>query len=120
VRRGASVAALTLALAAGGCGGTSPSGQRTLDEFFRGTALGRKWARRFPHKPGSVSCTVSGSSTHGRVPATCSTAFSLGARHRVIVTFTESWSHGSRARTWFVFLRPDGTVASVRREGTPG
>jgi len=119
VRRVATSAA-AVALAAAGCGGSSPTGQRTLDAFLRDTPQGRAFAKRFPHRPGSIPCTVVDTSAKQRVQATCSTDLALGSDHRVIVTFTQSWSHGSRARTWFVFLRRDGTLESVRREGTPG
>ena len=121
MRRAASVAAAgTLALAAAGCGGSSSQGQRSLDAFLSRSAQGRTLAKRFPHRPGSVPCTAVDPGTERRVEATCSTDVSLAKPNRVIATFTLSWSHGSRARTWFVFLRRDGTVESVRREGSPG
>lgn len=113
-------AAAALALGAAGCGQASRAGQRTLDAFFRDTPRGRAWTNRFPHNPGSKPCTTVDPQSKQRVDATCSTDLSLGGNDRVIVTFTVSWSHGSRTRTWFLFLRPDGTVASVKREGEPG
>jgi hypothetical protein len=119
-RSAAAAAAGTLALAAAGCGGSSPAVQRSFDAFLTQTPQGRSWATRFPHKPGSIPCTALDPTLHRRVPATCSTDLSLGANNQVIVTFTQSWSHGSRARTWFVFLRRDGTLVSVNREGTLG
>jgi hypothetical protein len=119
-RAAAGAAAGGLALAAAGCGGSSPAVQRSLDAFLTGTPQGRAWAKRFPHTPGSIPCTAVDPTLHRRVPATCSTDVALGANDRVVVTFTQSWSHGSRARTWFVFLRRDGALVSVKREGTPG
>jgi hypothetical protein len=115
----ASVAVLALALGAAGCGSSSPRGQRSLDAFLR-TPQGRSLGSRFPHRPGSVSCTTRDPSAKRRVAATCSTDLALRANDRVLVTFTLSWSHGSRAKTWFVFLRRDGSVESMRREGSDG
>jgi hypothetical protein len=117
VRRAASVAlAAVVALGAAGCGG-GPSGQRSLDRFLAG-AQGRTWSKRYPHRPGSEACTARDPAARAQVPATCSTDLWLGTDHRVIVTFTESWSHGSRARTWFVHLRRDGSVSSIERAGS--
>jgi hypothetical protein len=117
VRRAGSaglLAALVLAAAAA-CGQAGENGQRALDRFFANTEQGRAWAKRFPHTPSSRPCTAV---DHGeRVPATCSTDVAVNPERRVVATFTVSWSHGSRARTWFVFLRSDGTVESIKREG---
>ncbi|HET7571503.1 MAG TPA: hypothetical protein VFJ77_02405 [Gaiellaceae bacterium] len=115
MRRGASVAALALVLA--GCGGANREGQRSLDAFLGSTDAAR-FANRFPHRPGSIPCTARDPAAKRRVAATCSTDLSLRSNHDVIVTFTVSWSHGSRARTWFVFLRRDGTLKRVQREGS--
>jgi hypothetical protein len=122
VKRAASAlaAAVLLAAAAAGCGGSSRSGQRTLDAFFADTPRGRTYARRFPHRPGSLPCTALDHTLNKHVPATCSTDLSLEANERVLATFTVSWSHGSLARTWFVTLRRDGSVESVRRENPAG
>jgi hypothetical protein len=120
VRRIAFASAVALASAVAGCGGSSSAEQHTLQRFLSRTPQGRTWAKRFPHRPGSVPCTALDPAAERRVPATCSTDVSAAAGDRVIVTFTQSWSHGSRARTWFVFLRADGTVESVKRAGTGG
>jgi hypothetical protein len=123
VLRAASASALAAAalVLAAGCGGSAaPTGQRALNAFLRDTARGRTFAARFPHTPGSLPCTALDPTVGKRVPATCSTDVSLGENGRVVVTFTVSWSHGSQNRTWFVFLRPDGTVAKVSREGVAG
>ena len=114
--RGASALAAALVLAAAaGCGGSPRNGQRSFDSFLASTAA-HPWVKRFPHRPGSISCTALDRTVGRRVPATCSTDLSLD-KNQVIVTFTESWSHGNRARTWFVFLRRNGTVERVQREG---
>ena len=120
MRRVASAAAVVLVLAAPGCGGSSRAGQRSLDAFLTRTTQGRMWAKRFPHRPGSKPCKALDPVAKQRVAATCSTDLALTAHDSVVVTFTQSWSNGSRARTWFVFLRRDGTLESVRREGTTG
>ena len=116
--RSAAAAAAVLSQAAAGCG--SSSGQReehrALHFFFGSTVRGHTFGKRFPHRPGSVHCTVFDSQLHQRVAATCATDLAVGPK-RVVVTFTESWSHGSRTRTWFVFLHPDGVIEAIRREG---
>jgi hypothetical protein len=118
MRRAASalLAAAALASAVAGCGGSSPKLQRTLDSFLASPG-GASWAKRFPHTPGSRPCTAQDPKLKKPVPATCSTALSLGEKKLVLATFTVSWSHGSNARTWFVFLRRDGTVDHMSREG---
>jgi hypothetical protein len=117
-RSAAAAGALLLAFALAGCG--SSSGQReerrALDYFFANTAHGQTFGKRFPHRPGSVGCTVYDGQLRQRVKATCATDVAVGPK-RVLVTFTESWSHGSRTRTWFVFLHPDGRVQGITREG---
>ena len=121
MRRTSRVAAVAaVATAAAGCGGSSPTGQRSLDAFLSRSPQGRALGKRFPHRPGSIPCTAVDPVDERRVEATCSTDVSLQTQNRVVVTFTLSWSHGSRARTWFVFLRRDGTVESVKREGSLG
>jgi hypothetical protein len=107
-----------VALAAGlsGCGSTDPQGRRALGEFFTRTTLGRTLGTRFPHDRGSVPCKVLDHQLGQRVDATCATDVAVEPA-RIVVTFTESWSHGTRTHTWFVFLRRDGTVKSVRQEG---
>ena len=110
------LAAAALALAAAGCGGSSPKLQRTLDTFLAG-GKGATWARRFPHEPGSRHCTAQDPKLKERVPATCSTALTLSSDRLVLATFTVSWDHGSSALTWFVFLHRDGTIDHVRQEG---
>jgi len=112
--------AVAIASAVAGCGGSSSAVQRTLERFLSRTPQGRAWAKRFPHRPGSVPCTVVDPVAGRRVPATCSTDASTASGDRVVVTFTQSWSHGSRARTWFFFLRANGSVESVKRAGSGG
>jgi hypothetical protein len=122
MRRRRSVAAagalLGLAFGLAGCG--SSSGQReerrALAYFFANTPHGQTFGKRFPHRPGSVGCTVFDHQLRQRVKATCATDVAVGPK-RVVVTFTESWSHGSRTRTWFVFLHPDGRIQGITREG---
>lgn len=109
-----------LALAAAGCGGSNPVGQRALDAFFRHTARGRAWAKRYPHRPGGIPCNVRDPQLGQVVAATCSTDVSLVKPDLVVVTLTESWNHGSRAHTLFVFARRDGTLVSVIRERADG
>ena len=120
-RRNAALAgAAMLALAASGCGGSGSSGQReenrALDAFFDHTARGHTLGAKFPHRPGSIGCKVLDRELHRRVNATCATDVAVGPK-RVVVTFTESWSHGSRTHTWFVFLSPDGKIQAVTQEG---
>lgn len=119
-RRGSALlAAAALVSAAAGCGGSSPKVQRTLD-LFLASAPGASWAKRFPHQPGSRPCTAHDPTLKQRVPATCSTALAPADNRLVLATFTVSWSHGSNARTWFVFLARDGTVDHTTRAGQPG
>jgi hypothetical protein len=118
--RSAAVAAVVavLSLALAGCGGSSGQREerRALDHFFTDTARGRTFGKRFPHRPGSIGCTVFDHQLQQKVKATCATDVAVGPK-RVVVTFTESWSHGSRTRTWFVFLHPDGSIQGITREG---
>jgi len=111
--------ALVLSLVAAGCGSADPKGRRALDAFFTHTTLGRTLGKRFPREPGSVPCTVFDRQLAQRVQATCATDVAIEPT-RIVVTFTESWSHGSRTHTWFVFLRRDGTIKSVTHEGVAG
>ena len=123
MRRVASAVAAALVLVASGCGGGGgPSDSRwpTLDAFFSTTQRGRAWAGRFPHRPGSRPCTALDKTVRARVKATCSTDAERRDGGRVLATFTVSWSHGSRARTWFVLLRRDGSVVSIRQENPAG
>jgi hypothetical protein len=110
------VGLVALALLVAGCGSNDPKGRRALEAFFTRTAVGVNLGRRFPHNPGSVSCTVFDHQLEQKVNATCATDIAVEPT-RIVVTFTESWSHGSQTHTWFVFLRRDGTVRSVRQEG---
>ena len=114
----AAAAADMLLLALAGCGSSSGEREqrRALAYFFANTAHGQTFGKRFPHRPGSVGCTVFDRQLQQRVKATCATAVAVGPK-RVLVTFTESWSHGSRTRTWFVFLHPDGRIQGITREG---
>jgi hypothetical protein len=116
MRRVASALAVVV-LAAAGCGGSAdPKGRRALGVFFARTTLGQMLGKRFPHDRGSLPCVVFDHQVEKRVKATCATDVAVDPT-RIVVTFTESWSHGSRTHTWFVFLRRDGTVKSVRQEG---
>jgi hypothetical protein len=116
-RLASALGVIVLAAAAAGCGGSAdPKGRRALDAFFARTSLGRTLGKRFPHDPGSVPCAVFDHELQKRVQATCATDVAVDPT-RIVVTFTESWSHGSRTHTWFVFLRRDGTIRSVRQEG---
>ncbi len=116
-RVASALAAAALVLAAAGCGGSSHRNQHSLDAFFTRSARGRAWAKRFPQRPGSRPCSAYDRQLRKTVPATCSTDVSPVKPDRLVVSLTESWSHGTRARTWFVFIRPDGTIVSVTREG---
>ena len=116
MRRLGSAALVALVLAAAGCGSASVRGQRALDTFLL-SRKGQTWAARYPHTPGSIPCSTYDKDVKKKVDATCSTDLSVDQRKRVIVIFTTSWSHGSRARAWFVFLRPDGALVSITREG---
>lgn len=117
MRRTASgLGAVVLAIALAGCGSTDPQGRRALAAFFARTTLGTTLGKRFPHEPGSVQCSVFDSQLQKRVQATCATDVAVEPA-RIVVTFTESWSHGTGTHTWFVFLRRDGTVKSVKQEG---
>jgi hypothetical protein len=115
-RLASALGVVLLALPAAGCGATDPKGKRALAAFFAHTTLGRTLASRFPHTPGSLPCLVFDHGLQKRVKATCATDVAVDST-RVVVTFAESWSHGTRTHTWFVFLRRDGTVESVRQEG---
>jgi len=111
------LAALGGALLLAACGGSSPpSVERTFARFLAGPD-GATWAARFPHQPGSRPCTTRDPLVKKVVAATCSTALSL-EKKSVLATFTVSWAHGSRVRAWLVFLRNDGRIASISREGS--
>ena len=118
MRRAASAAVAAVALAGlAGCGGSpNPAVGRTLDAFFANTARGRAWGRIFPHRPGSLACTVHDPAANENVPATCSIEFALVEPGRAVVTLTEAWDRDARARTWFVFIHRDGTIESVLHE----
>ena len=110
------VAALAALLVAG-CGGTNRVADRVLRAFFDGGPVVRELGLRFPHKPGTLPCTL-----HDRgvtLQATCATDISLVRPARAVVTLTEAWNHGAQAHTWFFFIRRDGTVQSVVQEGAP-
>jgi hypothetical protein len=121
-RRRSAAAAAVVAAALGlvGCGASGSSAQkeenRALDAFFTHTFRGRRLGKRFPRRPGSIDCTVFDRQLKQHVTATCATDVAVGPK-RVVVTFTESWSHGSRTHTWFVFLRPSGAIEAVTQEG---
>jgi XTP/dITP diphosphohydrolase len=111
------VAALGAALLVAGCGGENRVSDRVLRAFFAGGPVVRELGLRFPHKPGTLRCTL-----HDRgvtLQATCATDISLVRPARAVVTLTEAWNHGAQAHTWFFFIRRDGTVQSVIQEGAP-
>ena len=107
------LAAAVLALA--GCGGDAQRDRRVLNAFFTKTSEGRHWSARFPHKPGTVACTVKvqGKDVQGR----CATDLSLVKHDRAVVTLTETWGSGGDAHTWFFFIRRTGAIESVVEEG---
>jgi len=110
------LAALAVLLVAG-CGGSNRVADRVLREFFDGGPVVRELGLRFPHKQGTLPCTL-----HDRgvtLQATCATDISLVRPARAVVTLTEAWNHGAQAHTWFFFIRRDGTVQSVIQEGAP-
>jgi XTP/dITP diphosphohydrolase len=110
------LAALGAALLAG-CGGTDPVKNRVLRLFFTGGPVARTLGERFPHKPGTLPCTLD--DRGAKLQATCATDISLVKPARAVVTLTEAWNHGAQAHTWFFFIRRDGTVQSVIQEGAP-
>ena len=111
------LAALALTLLVAGCGGSDKTGTRVLQRFFAAGPVARKLGTRFPHKPGTLPCTVNdGGKT---VQATCATEVSLVKPDKAVVTLTEAWNHGAKAHTWFFFIRRDGSVQSVVQEGSP-
>jgi len=110
----AMLAALAVLLVAG-CGGSNRVADRVLRKFFDGGPVVRELGLRFPHKPGTLPCTLYDRGV--RLQATCATDISLVRPARAVVTLTEAWNHGARAHTWFFFIRRDGTVQSVIQEG---
>ena len=109
--------ALGLAMLLAGCGGTDPVAKRVLRAFFAGGPVVRTLGRRFPHTPGVLPCVLHENGV--KLEASCSTDISLVKPARAVVTLTEAWNHGSKAHTWFFFIRRDGTVQSVIQEGAP-
>jgi len=111
------LAALGAVLLLAGCGGPNKTSRRVLRAFFAGGPVVRTLGERFPHKPGTLPCTIH---DQGKaVQATCATDISLVKPARAVVTLTEAWNHGAKAHTWFFFIRRDGTVQSVIQEGAP-
>ncbi|HZQ89620.1 MAG TPA: non-canonical purine NTP pyrophosphatase [Gaiellaceae bacterium] len=111
------LAALGAVLLLAGCGGSDKTSRRVLRAFFAGGPVARALGERFPHKPGTLPCTIH---DQGKaVQATCATDISLVTPGRAVVTLTEAWNHGAKAHTWFFFIRRDGTVQSVIQEGAP-
>jgi hypothetical protein len=111
-------AGLTLA----GCGGDEHAERRVLDAFFKGSPQARQLSTRFPHKSGTIACTITSGGAAGTKPlqGRCSTDISLVKHDRAVVTLTETWGHGGGfAHTWFFFIRRDGSVQSVVQEGAP-
>ena len=111
------VAALTLA----GCGDNDQADRRVLTVFFARSPLARQLGTLFPHKSGTIKCTIPTGGPAGTKPlhGRCATDVSLVKHDRAVVTLTETWEHGGFAHTWFFFIRRDGAVQSVVQEGAP-
>ncbi|HLY95362.1 MAG TPA: non-canonical purine NTP pyrophosphatase [Gaiellaceae bacterium] len=108
--------ALGLALLAG-CGADNNTMGVILDSFYAKTPKGHAFAARFPHKPGSLPCTLA--SKNGPLRASCAVDVSLVKHDRAVITLTEAWNHGALAHTWFFFVHRDGRIDSVVEEGAP-
>lgn len=122
MRRAASWAVLGLLVASlAGCGGDHRLEGRVLDAFFTKTAEGRHWGTLFPHRPGTIPCTLRiGQPPHQEsLEARCATDVSFVKHDRAVVTLTEAWGRAGLAHTWFFFIRRDGTIESIVQEGAP-
>jgi len=113
------VAAAALVLA--GCGGDERVNEHVLGAFFTGSStLAHQLSPMFPHKPGSIACTIKEAGITGKLlQARCATDVSLVKHDRAVVTLTETWEHGGLAHTWFFFIKRNGKVQSVVQEGAP-
>ena len=122
MKRTSSVVVLAAAvLALAGCGGDKRAEGRVLDVFFAGSPRARQLSPLFPHRSGTIACTIR---SGGPAPAKplqgrCATDISLVKHNRAVVTLTETWGHGGLAHTWFFFIRRNGAVLSVVQEGAP-
>lgn len=110
------LAALALGVLAG-CGADKDTMGEVLANFFAKTPRAHAFAARFPHKPGSLPCTLA--SKDGPLNATCAADVSLVKHDRAVITLTEAWNHGALAHTWFFFVNRDGRIDSVVQEGAP-
>ncbi|HVM56394.1 MAG TPA: hypothetical protein VMT74_02945 [Gaiellaceae bacterium] len=123
MRRASSLVALALsALALAGCGGNEHAEQRVLEAFFGGSSpVAHRLSTLFPHKPGSVNCSIPGGGVPARqsIEGRCATDVSLVKHDRAVVTLTETWQHGGLAHTWFFFIKRNGDVQSIVQEGAP-
>lgn len=108
--------ALGLAFVAG-CGADKDTMNEVLTSFYTNTPRAQSFAARFPHKPGSLPCTLP--SKDGPLRATCAADVSLVKHDRAVITLTEAWNHGALAHTWFFFVHRDGRIDSVVEEGAP-
>jgi XTP/dITP diphosphohydrolase len=111
------IVALGLTLLVAACGGHDPTENRVLNAFFARSPQARALAPRFPHRPGTLKCTVRDAGKE--VAATCATDVSLVKPSRAVVTLTEAWNHGAKAHTWFFFIKRNGSLESVVQEGAP-
>jgi len=122
MRRARSLLVLAAAaLAVAGCGGDERLDEHVLGAFFAGfSTLAHQLSPMFPHKPGSIACTLKEPGPTGKLlQAHCATDVSLVKHDRAVVTLTETWEHGGLAHTWFFFIKRNGAVQSVVQEGAP-
>ncbi|HZC31322.1 MAG TPA: hypothetical protein VE261_07355, partial [Gaiellaceae bacterium] len=107
---------VVVALLGAGCGGDNKQTEAVLRAFFANSKSARPFSARYPHKPGTLPCTVR---VQGKtVNATCSADVTLVKTDRAVITLTEAWNHGALAHTWFFFVRRNGIVESVIQEGS--
>jgi XTP/dITP diphosphohydrolase len=122
MRRARSLVVLAAAgLTLAGCGGDEHAERRVLDSFFKGSPRARQLSTLFPHKSGTIACTIptGGPATTKPLQGRCATDISLVKHNRAVITLTETWEHGGLAHTWFFFIRRNGAVQSVVQEGAP-
>lgn len=121
-RTGSFVVLAAVALSLAGCGGDSRAENRLLDRFFAASPQARQLSTLFPHRSGTIACTITSGRPAGTKPlqGRCSTDISFVKHDRAVVTLTETWGHGGGyAHTWFFFIRRNGAVQSVVQEGAP-
>ena len=122
MRRARSVFILAAAvLTLAGCGDNDHADRRVLATFFAKSPRARQLSTLFPHKSGTISCTIptGGPATTKPLKGRCATDISLVKHNRAVVTLTETWEHGGLAHTWFFFILRNGEVQSVVQEGAP-